>query len=92
VVQQRQGLRLHRARRHVHARISSTIKAEAPQVAKKPNYNFEKRRKELEKKVKREKKQEERKRRKEGSATSEPVESALPTPDEEVSGAPTPVE
>jgi hypothetical protein len=61
-------------------------------MAKKPNYNFEKRRKELEKKMKREKKQEERKRRKEESATSEPVESALPTPDEGVGGAVTSVE
>jgi hypothetical protein len=61
-------------------------------VAKKPNYNFEKRRKELEKKMKREKKQEERKRRKEGNAPSEPVESALPTSTEGVEGAVTPVE
>jgi hypothetical protein len=61
-------------------------------VAKKPNYNFEKRRKELEKKMKREKKQEERKRRKGESATSEPVESTLPRSTEAVEGAVTPRE
>ena len=62
--------------------ISSTTQAETPHLPKKPNYNFEKRRKELEKKTKREMKQAEKRRRKGESATSQPEESALPVPDE----------
>jgi hypothetical protein len=61
-------------------------------VAKKPNYNFEKRRKELEKKLKREKKQEAKKRRRGEDATSPPDAPASPAPNEGDEGSITPVD
>ena len=41
---------------------------EAPRLAKKPNYDFEKRKKELERKAKTDAKREEKRRRREGAA------------------------
>ena len=66
--------------------FSITTGAEAPRLAKKPNYDFEKRKKELERKAKTDAKREEKRRRREDSADdredSAPAGSGGATPQE----------
>jgi hypothetical protein len=65
-----------------HSRVHSTAPGcttlAEPQLPRKPNYDFEKRRKELDRKAK----QEEKLRRKRENARGEPEESPSPLPDE----------
>ena len=50
---------------HRATSTNSTIGAEAPPLAKKPNYGFEKRKKEMDRKAKKDAKREDRRRREE---------------------------
>ena len=61
--------------------FSRTTGAEPPTVARKPNYNFEKRNKELARQAKKEAKREERQRRRQ-EGTAEPADESLPPSDQ----------
>ena len=58
--------------------LSSLTGAEPPHLARKPNYDFEKRRKELDRQAKKEAKREEKARRKSEPQAAEPGEGELP--------------
>ena len=51
-------------------------------MARKPNYNFEKRNKELARQAKKEAKREERQRRRQEGGTAEPVDESMPPSDQ----------
>jgi hypothetical protein len=53
------------------ATFESTAKAESPRLARKPNYGFEKRKKELDRKARKDAKRDERQRRRDESAAEE---------------------
>lgn len=63
---------------HAPLVLMRTTGAESPHLARKPNYDFEKRRKELDRKAKKEAKAEEKLRRKQEEAAGRPGE---PEPD-----------
>jgi hypothetical protein len=56
------------ARRQFVATFESRTGAESPRLARKPNYSFEKRKKELDRKAKKDAKREERQRRRDEGA------------------------
>lgn len=62
---------------------SSRTGAEAPSLARKPNYGFEKRKKERDRKAKKDAKREDRLRRRREGTTAEPNQ---PTPPEQEEG------
>jgi hypothetical protein len=69
--------------------LSGTTGAESPPLARKPNYGFEKRRKEIDRKAKKDAKREARQqRRREGT----PAESEQSTPPAQEEGSVLPVE
>ena len=58
--------------------LRSTTGAEPPSLARKPNYDFEKRRKEMDRKAKKDAKREDRARRRSEGLPDEPAEPVEP--------------
>ena len=54
---------------------------ESPNLARKPNYDFEKRRKEMDRKAKKDAKREDKARRKSEGASEEPADPTAPAQD-----------
>jgi hypothetical protein len=72
-------------RQHVRDHLESTTGAEPPPLARKPNYSFEKRKKELDRKAKKDAKREDRRRRREEGQPEDGDVPGLPAPPEDPS-------